>query len=133
MISLRLIANEHRQPISAHANLQIPDRERTLLSVKEVISTFPKLVLYFDGTSLDRCVATFYRKEGNTWMLQDEDSAEEMLEIFAECGYILDPPEEEEKPDNKALTDEQKRVHREMLADIHEGLSHVNKVGDDTS
>jgi hypothetical protein len=119
---LRLVLNEKRQPLSAHANLQMPDKDRTVLPVKEVVSTFPKLVLYFDGTSLDRCVATFYKKEGNAWLLQDDDCADEMLEIFAECGYILDPPEEE-APQRTALSEEEKRLHHEMISDIRAGLS----------
>jgi hypothetical protein len=133
---LRLILNEKRQPLSAHANLQMPNRERTVLPVKEVVSTFPKLVLYFDGTSLDRCIATFYKKEAPaTWVLQDDDCADEMLEIFADCGYILDPPEED-APQRTALTDEEKRLHHEMISDIRSGLSQAfskNMGGTDSS
>lgn len=121
---LRLILNEKRQPLSAHAHLQVPDKERNMLPVKELIGLFPKVARYFDGTSIDRCIATFYKKEGkDTWILEDEDSAEEMKEIFAECGYILDPPEEEEPPVNMALTSEQKDAHKEMIQDIRTGLA----------
>lgn len=95
-----------------------------MLSVKEILATFPKLAIHFDGRSLDGCILTFYKKEGkDSYILQDEDCAEEMKEIFAECGYILDPPEEDEKPVRQALTDEQKKMHHEMIQDIRSGLA----------
>jgi hypothetical protein len=123
-----MILNEQRQSLSTHACLEVPNADRTILSLKEWHASFPKVTRYFNGYSIDRCVLTFYKKsnekhEGNVlYVLQDSDSAEEMKEIFAENGYLLDVDEVDDGPRN-ALTPEEISLHKEHLEDIRKGLA----------
>lgn len=124
---LQLVLNEKRQPLSAHAVIEVPDKERTRLTVRELLSTMPRLALHFDGTSIDRCIATFWTKSGKCdWLLQDAECADEVKEIFAECGYTLDPPEEPAPLVEQLAAPELER-HKDMLADIREGLAHLRE------
>jgi hypothetical protein len=130
--------NEKKQPLSQYAFLEIPNKERVILSVHEVTKMFPKVIRYFNGYSVDRCFLTFYKKssekyQGNAlYILQDHESAEEMLEIWAECGYILDEDEDDEEvkkpPSSEGLTKEQMAQHHENLQQIREGLEHLKRI-----
>jgi hypothetical protein len=130
-----MILNDKRQPVSDHAFLQVPNKDKTLLNVREFKTTFPRVAAYFNGLAVDRCLQTFYSKaaekhEGKPlWQLTTQDDVEEVWDIFQECGYVLDHDDDEDahEPPASTLTDEQMALHRENLEQIREGLASLNK------
>jgi hypothetical protein len=128
-----MILNDKKQPVSDHAFLQVPNKDKTLLSVREFKTTFPRVAVYFNGLTVDRCLQTFYSKaaekhEGKPlWQLTTQDDVEEVWDIFQECGYELDHDDDDDATAAAAaLTDKQMILHREDLAQIREGLASLN-------
>jgi hypothetical protein len=127
--------DKQKAPLSKHAMIQLPNAEQSMISCEEFVAQFPKVARYFDGSSLDRCLETFYEKDSEAsagkgapaqWILQDLDSIDELKDIFAECGIHLDEEDApEDKPDKSALTADEIAQHKANIAGIREGLQAI--------
>jgi len=121
--------------LSRHSYLEIPDKEGNVMSVEELIPTFPRVARFFHGASLDNCILTFYEKSSEKhngqvlYQMIDMDAKEELYDIFLECGYKLDADQEEDDSEESAapLTQEQIQRHRENIQEIREGLEIFKK------
>lgn len=133
-LTCQMMLNEKKSPLSKKAYIEVPDKEGSVVSVDELMRTFPRLARYFDGTTIDRCLLTFYEKsdekyEGQAfYVFHDMDCMEDMKDIYAECGYILDAEDEEPAPESAALNKEQIEHHKKNMEMIREGLDALKEM-----
>jgi hypothetical protein len=95
------------------------------ITAKQFCKDFPDFAKLMDGQATENTLLFYwkYNKQENAYVFVDEDAEDEVAELMGVALYTgEDKDEEEDAPDNRALTEEEIADFREKLKEVRDGL-----------
>lgn len=99
------------------------------ITAKKFRKDFPSFAELMDGESKENTLLFYwkYNKQENVYEFIDEESEDEVAELLGVKIYEGGDEDEDENPENRALTSEEVQQFRESLKEFHEGMKEWNE------